>query len=439
MNMNIGEIFQKFGPLKYDDFINLFIEPPTLNEKYLLTLTLQKIIGSKKISECLFEQYPDFNYVFNEDNLTVLMDSEFLMKNVSKKEILNLFVNLNNDLLNKVLDLNMFEKIYIIHDAEEYDTDCLNIVSGTELSFSLLEKTDLKVPIFLKNLVNSNGKVNIKYLDHLDKCMALFSNLNTESNNFIFDCLEFIIKLDKPSLKKIMAKFNLSKYMEQFNHEDVTLEQEQIENLLFINNNIINSTVLQIILNSYYIHKEEGENDVWIKKIFKDSEICYSNYDLFSWIIKNSSYCYEKHYKHIEEIHHYTFHDIRTCHEFYAKDYFAEKLADLKHVIYALDDIFDDMEDDDYDDPWEINKALLDMIDYMLRNRSGQAFKDLLNNPMGVLFHLYKVKPRISQEFNDVELILKFNTHEIKTTINELLNVKNWDDVQDFCDKINKK
>ena len=444
MSINIEEIFQKFGPLNNNDFINLFLEPYKINEKYLLTLSLQKIIGSNKISECIFKKFPDFISVFLEENLNILLEPEFKWIHFSKKDILNLYVNFNNDLIDKVLNLNIFEKIYIIHDDEEYDSECLNIVSEGELSFLLLEKNDLKPQIFLKNLADSNGHVIIKYLDHLGKCISLFSNLNPSKSNFIFQSLDFMIKLDRESLKKIMKKFNLVKYLDQFTNEDVVLDREEIENLLFINNNIINSYMLQIILNSFVLRKDQVGNFEWVQKLFKENEICYSNYDLFSWIISvnHHRYCYENNYLNIEEIHRYTFPDLRTSYEFHYKNYFVEKLAEPYHVIRALEDILNNL---DENDPHENTKALADMVEFILRKRSSPAFEELLNNSQffldkNPLFNLYKVKGKISQEFNDIELILNFKTnHNIKTTIGELLNTKNWDDLADFCDKIKKK
>ena len=101
--------------------------------------------------------------------MQMVIDKSLVSEKHSIKDILSIFANQNPKLIQKILDLEIFSKILIINDIKEYRSEHLNIKQGSDLSFELLEKKDLKLKISIKTLVDFKGSLNFKYLEHLPK------------------------------------------------------------------------------------------------------------------------------------------------------------------------------------------------------------------------------------------------------------------------------
>ena len=140
--------------------INLSIHP-----KQLLKLTLDKI----SLNKAIFEIDPNSKLIFTEETMQMVIDKSLVSEKHSIKDILSIFANQNPKLIQKILDLEIFSKILIINDIKEYRSEHLNIKQGSDLSFELLEKKDLKLKISIKTLVDFKGSLNFKYLEHLPK------------------------------------------------------------------------------------------------------------------------------------------------------------------------------------------------------------------------------------------------------------------------------
>ena len=425
--MNPEEIFKYFGPLNYDDFKNLFLGSQLDdNRNHLLLLKFRKIVGDETTAQFVMRDNLNCEIYFDEQELDMVFDGRFSNEHFSQKEILNIFLRCNHKLIDNVLKQNLFEKIYIINDVEDFEKEALNIKEGSALSFFLLEKKDLIPQIFIKNLVNRRGKVNIKHLDYLEKCLYL---LNNDDNKFEDkECLKFMTELDVESLKKIMTKFNLSKYLFRLVNCEYLIQKDAIEKLIFINRNLIDMDILYIILDNYYSFKNENE---WLQRIFKENEICFSNYEIALWIIGRTE-IYNYHYSNIEEFHQFCFPEKRIYELFFNSEIFIEKLAEPSHLIQFLSKNFDALIKKN-------SKILPKAIDYVFKYTNHSSFKQILENPENLLLKLNKIKTKLAPQIDqNLELIIKFKSHNIKTSLKELLNAETWDDLSDFYNKLNE-
>ena len=130
--------------------------------------------------------------------------------------------------------------------------------------------------------MNLDGQLQIEYLEHLDNCINLFDESKNPKTK---KGLEFIVSLDIKLLKIIMTKFDLRKYVIRFAHFSGQLSINEIENLLFLKGNFIDLDIFNIIFNSYHSFKEDQQK--WLKNIYKNKEIFYTNYEIVIWITLN--------------------------------------------------------------------------------------------------------------------------------------------------------
>jgi len=206
METPILEIMKNLKSLNPENFLNLFLEPKfIINKKQLLILYLEQMTLEKGI----FEDSPNSKFIFTKETLEVAIENDFPSKNFSKKELLNIFANQNGTLLGIILDLKIFGEIYIINNIQDFEVEALNIKQDGDLSFELLENKNIKQQIFIKSLINIKGEINLKYIDHLQKCIVFMDPKKTIVDN---DFLNFFINVDKSILQKIVKKFNLRSF-----------------------------------------------------------------------------------------------------------------------------------------------------------------------------------------------------------------------------------
>ena len=401
------EIMKNLKPLNPENFVALFLESKfVINKKHLLILSLEQT----SLAKAILQNDPNAKYVFTSETLALFLEEEFSFEKFSKKEILNIFANQNSSLVTKILDLNIFDKIYIINDIEDYEAEALNIRQGSDLSFNLLEKNCCEI----KYLINSEGEINPLYLDHLKKCISLMDPekiiINDNDNS-----PQFILNLDKSSLQKIMKKFNVKKFLhfiyDQFN--PCLINQQHIENLIFLNGDFIDSRILALLMNNYTSF--DDENHEWIKNLFKFNEYYFTNYNIAKWISENIEKY--KNYKKIEEFHNYSFHNQKIYDYFYKRGFFVEKLTEFPHLVSFLMVKLESTENLDEDGLPIICK----MIEYILENRLNVNFEKVASQPEKILFKIkeYGLKEEMSEEFlsKDFEIRLKFKNHDITTTL----------------------
>ena len=83
------------------------------------------------------------------------------------------------------------------------------------------------------------------------------------------------------------------------------------------------------------------------------------------------------------------------------------------------------------------------MIEYIIKNRSKAGFHRVASHPEKILFKIkeYNLEKQMNKNFlsEEIEMILKFQNHDIKTTLKELLEATNWDELSDFKQKVREK
>lgn len=425
--MNVEEIFKIFETINQAEFQSLFKTPNlSVNQNYFLTRKLKKCIASDSISKCLMKQYVQNEITLNIDELKTVLDNTFRLEGYSQKELLNLFLQINSDFIEPILESKLFEKILIINDSQDYETDALIIKEGTPISFMLLQKQDLKQQIFIKRLVNSKGFICIEYLDHLDKCLAL---LNDKAKMRKSSELQFILDLEISQLQKVMKKFNLNKYIIRFAHFDEFLTFDQIERLFFLKGNFMDIDMFYILYNNYYQSMDDDPDYIFLKNILKDKEVQYTNYEIALWVTFNEDiYC--DWYEQLEEFHIYSFPDPKICDLFLKGKVFVEKLANPEHINQFLYDYFEVYEGLNH------RKMLAKFVEYSLRNYKDPSFTLLTDHPEKVLLKMEKMQKHFSPSLEkSTNLKIKFREHIINTNVGELMNINNWLDFPNFSEK----
>ena len=183
------------------------------------------------------------------------------------------------------------------------------------------------------------------------------------------------------------------------------LNFEKIEKLIFINENIIDSDILYILMDSYsQLQLNYPETHDWLKRIFKENAIYYSNYELAIWIIENEK-SYEK-LKDIEEFHKYSYSEKNICELFIRNNKFIEKLLEPSHVVNYLIENVDDGQ------IYESFQAFQSMCGYIFRNQSHFSFNQIVKYPEKFLLKLQKFRLRFSDEYYlKSPLTIYFNQH----------------------------
>ena len=248
-----------------ETFIRTFLESKfEINMKNLLLLYFEQM--GDDLEKAIFQDGPNSKFIFTKETLNIIIEEEFISKTFSKKDLLNIFANQNESLIGIILALKIFEKIYIINDIEDFETEALNIRQGSALSFELLESKTISEKIIIKYLMNRYGEINLRYIDHLDRCSFLMRSENIQL--LPLPSKDFLINFDKTNLQKIMARFSLKKFLFMlYEGKSYFLNQQHIENIIFINQDFIDFGILEIILNNYFSFTDE--NRIWLRKIFK--------------------------------------------------------------------------------------------------------------------------------------------------------------------------
>ena len=435
MEISILEIMNELKFETPEDFLNLVLEPKfQINKKHLLSLALKQIT----LEIAIFKDDPNSKFIFTKETLLLIVEEKFFSKTFSKKDHLNIFANQNGNLLWDILDLKVFDKIYIINDIQDYEPEALNIRQGSDLSFEVLQNKMIKEEIFIKYLINREGQINIKYLDHLQNCMFF---MNTKTTKVNFDHSEFALNLNKSNLQKITNKFNLKKFLYYIYHQydPFLLNQNQIENLIVLNGDFIDSKIFVLILNNYHKYKDENQN--WLKTNFKSYDFCFTNYDIVEWISSNPNNpnIYQEYYSKIEEFHNYTFHDQKVYQIFCSCNFFIEEMVEYSHLVNFLMQKLSHPIDVGKDH----EKIISEMIKFLIKNRSHSFFQFVASNPEKILFKIkeYNFKKYMEEDFlsENFEIILKFHNHDIRTNLKELSEAIHWDDLYDFNQKLEHK
>lgn len=318
--------------------------------------------------------------------------------------------------------MNLFDKILIIHDPEDFEKDALNISSRRPVAMKLLKKRGIQINIVIKNLISRDGCINKNYIKYLDKCQHLIFD---DKNKYV--CLDSLFHLEKNEIEKIMTKFNLRKYLKRFLHLNDLYNFYRIEKIILINEKVIDSLILSLILNAYTLEKKLDIKEKF-KSLFENYEVGFGNYHIVKWIINNPN----KEISSFEELYQYGYSEKRVCQLFYESSLFIEKLADPSHIIEFLFETIDFLE--------EKKEILSKMVEYILKHVNFLIFEEVFNNPDKLLMKLHTLKKFLSPQFDtNIELIIKFKKHEIKTSLSELLQIESqtsWDDIKDFCDQI---
>jgi len=435
MDIPIFEIIEGFQPLNRENLSNLFVEPKfKINIKHLLLLTLEQITLEKAI----FEDEPNSKFIFTKESLAMVSEENLFSEKFSKNELLNIFANRNGSLIEIILDLKIFDKIYIISDIQDFEADALNLRQGSSLSFELLENKILKQQLFIKYLIDTKGEIQIKYIDHLQNCLLMDlekMRLDLDNNH-----PRFILNVHKWILQKIVSKFNLKKFLyyvyeksNPFSHN-----QHQIENLIFLNGDFIDSKILALIMNNYANYPDENQR--WLKKIFKSYDFCFTNYHVAKWI-RNNYDMYFENYTKIEEFLRYTFHDQKIYNLFVTNNFFIEDLVEYSHLVsFLMRKLTNPVE---FDIETDYEEIICLMIEYLLRNRFHSDFNLVARSPEKILFKIkaYDLKKYMNENFlsENFEITLKFQNHDITTTLDELLEATNWDELSDFKRKVKEK
>lgn len=432
MDFPNSEIIKSLKTLEQDNLVNLILERKIeINKKHLLYL----YIGKMPLDHAIFEKDPNATSIFTKETLEMVINEDFPCDKFSKTELLCIFANQNQSLVKTILDLGLFEKIFIIDNIEDFEPDMLNLKKGSDISFELLEKKSLKKQIFIKYLLDEKGGINIKYVDHLDKCQSL---MNPEKIKVKNDFPEFLLNVDKPLLQKIMNKFNLKKFMfyvyDQFNTSAMSLHQ--IDNIILINGSFIDAKILGLIMDNY--HKCKDKNGAWIKKTFQLTDYYFSNYDVAKWIAKNRHLYETSKYSKIKEFHMFTS-DNEHIYEFFNEEsIFIENLVIFASLVKYLERIIPEAVDED------INQIILcNMVEYVLKNRNHPEFDMVAAHPEKLLFLIDEnvltdfMSPEILTE--NFSIYLKFKDYHIKTFVKEIIKARNWDNLEDFNQKVSRK
>lgn len=187
-------------------------------------------------------------------------------------------------------------------------------------------------------------------------------------------------------------------------------------------------------MNNY--HSYEDENHTWLKKLFKTYEFYFTNLNVAMWIDSHFDGYVVNDYSKISEFHNYTFHDQGIYEYFVDNDFFIGQLVKYSHLVSFLQK--------------ELTSPLLDnrriicrMIEYLLENRFHPDFDQVVRQPEKILFKIKKYhlindmdEELLSENF---EMTLKFHNHDIQTTLHELLEIEDWDDLSNFKKKIVQK
>lgn len=301
-----------------------------INSKHLVSLTLEKLSREKAI----FEDDPNANFIFTDETLQMVVEGSLVSEKHLKKDILSIFANQNPKLVQKILDLEIFDKIIIINDINDYEPQLLNIRQGSNLGFELLEKIDLKLEICIKFLVNPLGEMNLRDLSYLWDCVSF---MREDGNHFEKSRELLLQKLDLISLQTIKRRFSMMKYVCYFvSLSKKQFSKEELERIIILNQSLIDGKVLGLILNNY--HYFNDNNQVWLQETFKKYECMYSNLDYASWILANfDDYKSWGYFKLPEFYTNYCFYDENIVEYFAKNEFFLRRLVRQKDVVSFLE------------------------------------------------------------------------------------------------------
>ena len=409
------------GPISYEDLLELFPNAIPFNKNYLLLMKFRKILESKTIAQIIIAENKNIAIKFDEQDLLMVLEDKIHFNNYSKKDLLNILINCNHELLDMVLDDDKtFNKIQIICNEKDYNSEYLNISLNSEFRFQILKRNDLLPQLCIKQLANCNGEICLENLEYLDKCISLFG----EEKVACIKGFKFIINLEKSDIDKIMKIFNLRKYIHLFPNEMKGISFKQIENLIYIQGNFIDRNIFNIIFNNYYFLVDENEK--WLKTIFTENDICYSNLDVALWIMMNDKIYNEK-YLNLKEIHMFAEHDEQIFSLFCQNQFFIEKLVHPQTLIHFL---FENYDED------IMSKNLViggEFLKCALKNYNEDSFKDFLKYSEHLFAVVNAFKTKMLSDFDTTaHITLELENTTIETSIKELLESEALDDLKDF-------
>ena len=431
MDNPIFEILKDLNIAPSEDISQLFSDSKLIiNKKHLLSLSIQKMT----IEDAILKQDSNSKFIYTEETLKMVIDGSFISEKFSKKELLNIFGNQNSSLINLIIELKIFTKILIINDWRDFDPEFLNLIQREPICLTLLKNKSLKEEISVKYLVDEHGELCEEYLNYLDKCME-FMNWEKfkEDPGFIFE-------YELPTLQKIRAKFNMKKFLCHllFCYDSFST-MEQIDNLICLNYDFIDWKLMKKIMDNYSSLEQENENQkrLWLKTTFETNSSYFSNKDIAKWIRDNETKYHHQGYSEIPEFHKFANHDPSIFEFFCIESLFVSQLVDYGKLVEYLEDdnIFTKS---DYD-----KKIVSKMYQFILENRSNNSFKKIASNPQKTLFKMKanKLKEHMNSEFLSLpmEILLEFGKTIVKTSLKEILEADNWDDLADFHVKIRNK
>ena len=84
------------------------------------------------------------------------------------------------------------------------------------------------------------------------------------------------------------------------------------------------------------------------------------------------------------------------------------------------------------------------MIELLLENRANPSFQTIAKNPRNTLFKLKQLNLKVHMDpdflaIEPFEISLQFKTTIVKTTLKELLEADDWNNLADFHEKIKNK
>ena len=428
MEIPIFKILERLEPLPSKDINKLFSASSLIiNKKHLLSLWIKKI----SIESAIFKEDPDSKVIFTPETLKMVIEDSFICEKFSKKMLLNIFANQNSDLIKFILDTQTFTKIYLINDIMDFDSDFLNLSQNNNICLKLLEDKSLNGKIRLKYLVDDGkGETNLGFLEHLEKCDELLNwKKFEESKRFVLDVF------GSSELRKIRKQFPMKKIVSHLLYSTPCPPPRQIDTLICLNEDFVDSKILKKILSCYCRMEDENRLNRFQQIFGTNNSFYFSNKDIASWIYANQNLYFEGNYYEIKDLISYSFHDDSIYQWFCKNKLFIENLVDYAKLIEFLEKI-------DFSD---FNlKTISFMFQFILIKRTNVNFKKMARNPRKTLFKMkrFNLKGQMESDFLAIEpfeIFLEFGETVVKTSLKELLDADDWDNLADFHNKIKNK
>ena len=236
-------------------------------------------------------------------------------------------------------------------------------------------------------------------------------------------------KMALPLLKTISKHFCMTDFVCYFLSLHERFSMEEIERIIILNKNFIDGKVLSLILNNYYVLNDK--NQVWLKKLIQQYKCCYSNLDYAQWIAGNKDeYIKWEYCKIFELFNGYSFYDENILEYFAKNKFFIEQLVHQNDVIKFLEKTLAKT----FKEEWKY--SISQMIMFLLN--AAPNINELLNK---IFFKLkfHDLREKFPEKILTKQMTLIFQEKQIQTTLDELLKVDCWLDIEDFQTKLAAK